>query len=564
MNKKSIAAILLASVLLSSCSIIQAKETTEEEVTTTVEETTTTTTEETTSETTEAYTPTTTASTRDSKFEGLQAGDVFTFGQYEGEDIEWVILSITMNVCYCLANESIDSMPYDQGGEVYDWNNSSLSIWLNGDFYENSFTDEEKVRIRYCLNSQYPEVDSDNKIYLLNRVDVNEYASILDEHPAGNSWWLRSKSNSEHTHADICSSRGNITYDGMSLSSRQGVRPAMKLYMGTSDDMLDLANLTPTPTPTPSPTPTPAPGYSPEMPPVPEEMPYDDTLGEEANLENYYVNNIQGLYGTAAATSVSIETADYNDFFEPWLNINGALSHEIADFDGDGDLELVAFVFVTELDDAYIENTENYYFHLHLLLCDDVDGTIMLLDDLPVMTRWTNSDGELTDRFDEYHCGMYSNTYYTHDIGLYTIDRDGKELILMTITDSASPMGDGFDEAAFVWEISGNSILYSSSYCAGAGSDDTRAVEISYENGEVVSSDWYYMYPDQYDAPGMVQGIEFYIERLGMSCADRADGYGLDITGPNVTPIIRCGVDWVSLEEQYQQPFLFTYYVVEN
>ena len=562
MNKKKIAIILLSSVLLSSCSILQANETTTEEETTvssTTAETTTAaeTTEDTTATTTEAV------SFRDSQFEDLEPGDVFTFGQYDGEPVEWIVLNITNDMCYCLANDNVVSMPYDTNGQVEDWNDSTLSEWLNNDLYEDCFTDEEKVRIRPCIVSSDPGVDRDDKIYILNAIDAELYSDIISEHPATSDFWLRSRSGDDITKADICSSEGVITEDGATLDSEQGVRPAMKIYLGINDDMLDLANLTPTPTPdpTPLPTPIPYPEHETVMPPLPDEVAYDDSLSEEANLENYYTNNIQGLYGTAAASSVSVETSTYDDLSDSWLDINGALSHVIADFDGDGDLEMIAFIFVTELDDEDIENTETYYYHLHLLLCDDVDGTVKTLDDLPVLSRWTNPDGTMSEFFEAYHCGIYSDSHFTVDIGLYAISKDGKTYILMTDTVNANPVGDGFTEAAYVWEVSDDKILYSSSYCAGQGSDNTCAVEITYENGEPVSSEWYYMYPDDYGVPGNYQGIDLYLERQGLSCEESSNGYGVNITDPSATAIVRCGVDWESLEVQYNQPFRFTYYV---
>lgn len=571
MNKKKISTILLASVLLSSCSILPSNETVTEAETsiTAAEETSSESSEDTSAATQVSSYPA--ADDADDMFRYLNAGDTFSFGEYDGEEMEWLVLSISGYTCYCITADNIDYMPLNETGAMNDWNSTSMSRWLNDEFYEESFTDEEKVRIRYAVGTESPVIDTENKIYLLNRFDAERYADILADHPAHDDWWLRSRSNGSRAHADICTADGVLDQDGGEIDADHGVRPVMKLYIGTDEDTLDLANLTPTPipspTPSPTPTPTPVPGaivypeHETVMPPLPDEVPYDGNLSEEANLENYYTNNIQGLYGTAAASSVSVETSTYNDFSNSWLDINGALSHVIADFDGDGDLEMIAFIFVTELDDEDIENTETYYYHLHLLLCDDVDGTVRIIDDLPVMTRWTNPDGTMSNRFDGYHCGIYSDMYFTMDIGLYAIAKDGKTYILMTDTVNANPVGDGFTEAAYVWEVSGDRILYSSSYCACQGSDNTCAVEITYENGEPVSSEWYYMYPDDYGVPGNYQGIHLYIERQGLSCEDRTDGRGMDITDPFASAIVRCGVDWESLEVQYNQPFLFTYYV---
>lgn len=570
MNKRFIATVLLFSFLASSCSLKSLTENTKEEETTTTEETTEETSEETTTEEIQLVQGGA-APDADPMFIDLNAGDTFTFGTYDGEDIEWLVLNISGYTCYCITADNIDYMPLNETGVLRDFNITSICEWLNEDFYEGSFTDEEKVRIKYATGTESPVIDSENKIYLLNRFDAERYANILAEHPAHQDWWLRSKPYGTSTRADICNPDGTLHDTGELVETEQGIRPVMKLYIGTDEDTLDLVNLTPTPTPTPSPSPTPSPTPTPApinypehdtvMPPLPDEVSYDASVSEEANLENYYTNNVQGLYGTAAAASVSTELQVIASPLEPWLDINGALAHQISDFDGDGDLEMVAFIFVAELDDEEIENSENYYYHLHLLLIDDVDGTIRVLDDLPVETRWTNPDGSMSNRFDEHHSGLYSNTYFSVEMGLYDIKRDGLDLILMTITDSANPIGDGFNEAAFIFEVSGEHIYYSSSYCACDGSDDTRACEVTYENGEMIAADWYYMYPDDYDAPGMYQGILLYLERHGLTGENREDNHGIDFSDADVTTIVRCGVDWESLEQQYYPPFLFTYYV---
>ena len=565
MNKKLISMILLCSFLLASCSLMPKNEETSEE---------TTTTEETTSETTEDTTQTSgttsylAADDADDMFRYLSAGDTFTFGEYDGEELEWIVLNISGYTCYCITADIVEDMELNETGGVSDWNNSTTCIWLNEEFYEEAFSDEEKVRIKYAAGTEGPVVDSDNKIYIATRYDIERYGDILASYPVHEDWWLRSHPyGTTNEYSDLCYPDGTVYDRGDNVLNEHGIRPVMKLYIGTDSDTLDLANLTPTPTPTPSPSPTPSPTPTPApinypehdtvMPPLPDEVSYDASVSEEANLENYYTNNVQGLYGTAASTSVSMELSTVSYPLEPWLDINGALAHQIADFDGDGDLEMIAFIFVTEIDDEEIENSENYYYHLHLLLIDDVDGTIIVLNDLPVETRWTNPDGTMSNRFDEHHSGIFSSTYHTLDIGLYNINRDGKNYILMTETIGGAPVGDGFNEAAFIFEISGEHIWYSSSYCACDGSDDTCACEVNYENGEMVSSDWYYMYPDEYDAPGMDQGISLYLERHGLTSETRSDSHGMDITNDFVTPIVRCGVDWESLEQQY----LFTYYV---
>ena len=559
MNKKLVASVLLASVVLTSCG--KAPEVTETSETTT-EQTTTTSAETTTDATTAASTTAATTADQsdiDEKFRGLVPGDTFTFGEYEGEEMSWIVLSTTGYVCYCIAEDNILVRNYDSSGRVDDRNDSDLFHWLNEDFYEGSFTDEEKVRIKYAVSES--DISSDYKIYLLSRRDVMSYETILQAHPASDDWWLRSGSNSVPESVDICSCSGQVSYDGASCSDWNGVRPAMRLYIGVDEDRLDLANLTPTPTPAPSQS-----SSSEEEPAaavVPSEMSYDASISEEANLEAYYNNNIAGLYGSAPTVPTSYGPVDTLADIPTWLDIPGALAHSIADFDGDGDLEMIAFVFVAELDDVEIENTEEIFYRMHLLLIDDVDGTIRMLQDLPVLVHYYDWNDEYCVSMDGMHTGIYNTAFYILNLRIYQINRDDKPYIMMTEELNANPIGDGFAEDAYIFEVSDNTILYSSTYSGGPGSDDTSAVEITYENGEPVSHATYYMYPDMHDAPGMDEGIDLYFDRQGLAHNDYDRNYGTVVTDPSAILIAEAGVRYVdeATGEYGYGPWTFNYEV---
>ena len=83
------------------------------------------------------------------RFFNAKVGDVISFGSckqhilgYE-EDIRWLVLERKDDSVLVVSEKLLDYLPY--GGEG--WADSSLRTWLNGEFYDKSFSGEQKARI---------------------------------------------------------------------------------------------------------------------------------------------------------------------------------------------------------------------------------------------------------------------------------------------------------------------------------------------------------------------------------------------------------------------------------
>lgn len=82
-------------------------------------------------------------------------GDAFFFGEYEQdgilenglEPIEWIVLKNKDNKLYVMSKYGLDSKPYHEKEEAVTWEKCSLRKWLNNDFYEAAFSEEEKEMI---------------------------------------------------------------------------------------------------------------------------------------------------------------------------------------------------------------------------------------------------------------------------------------------------------------------------------------------------------------------------------------------------------------------------------
>lgn len=71
-----------------------------------------------------------------------------TFGTYAGEPIEWRVMTEKEDgTCVLLSEKGLDAKPYNTINTDVTWERCSLRAWLNGEFYENAFSADEKKKI---------------------------------------------------------------------------------------------------------------------------------------------------------------------------------------------------------------------------------------------------------------------------------------------------------------------------------------------------------------------------------------------------------------------------------
>lgn len=73
--------------------------------------------------------------------------------------IDWVVLKRENGKALIITDIALEYMPFDTSGGS-SWTNSSLRAWLNGEFYDSTFSEDEKALIL--------STDSSDKIFLLN------------------------------------------------------------------------------------------------------------------------------------------------------------------------------------------------------------------------------------------------------------------------------------------------------------------------------------------------------------------------------------------------------------
>ncbi len=145
----------------------------------------------------------------------------------EKEPIKWRVLSVEGEDVFLLADKGLDSVPFNATGTAGAdteavWETSTLREWLNSDFCDEAFTEEEDSSIRttqvetksYGTEGEETETETEDKVYLLSDSEMMnlsygfpsfvgksearavEYTSYAEQ-KAGGTWsvgacWLRS------------------------------------------------------------------------------------------------------------------------------------------------------------------------------------------------------------------------------------------------------------------------------------------------------------------------------------------------------------------------------------
>ena len=99
--------------------------------------------------------------------------DTVTFGNYNGKPLVWRVLNVDGNDAYLVTDDVICKKPYNNVEEEITWKDCSLRKWLNDDFYNSTFSDEEKSII-------LPKtVKNGNKFFDITQPDTTDTVTLL-------------------------------------------------------------------------------------------------------------------------------------------------------------------------------------------------------------------------------------------------------------------------------------------------------------------------------------------------------------------------------------------------
>lgn len=181
-------------------------------------------------------------------------GDIVTLGNYYGE-IEWLVLDVKDDNLLLITLDCIDALPYNNERKKLTWENSDIRKWLNEDFIEMAFSEEEKDLI---LTTELENPDNkrnggaiggnitEDKIFFLSHDEILKYfpnglnihteptarveKELLKLNIDGREnwwWWTRSPGLGQDMATAVNGVTFGIADDGLVVSEKCGVRPAM-------------------------------------------------------------------------------------------------------------------------------------------------------------------------------------------------------------------------------------------------------------------------------------------------------------------------------------------------
>ncbi len=183
----------------------------------------------------------------------LKKGDTIRFGRYpqiqgpsvDAEPIEWIILETDGKSAKLLSRYGLTAKPYDEdGGWGVTWENCTLRKWLNSEFLNAAFTDEEKQRlVNVTVEAEYGPFrietnDTIDKVFVLDAEEVKKYfvnenericiptgkaigegAYIGGNHGPGCWWWLRTPSISMPSFVYVVDTDGSFDDNGFPVDA---------------------------------------------------------------------------------------------------------------------------------------------------------------------------------------------------------------------------------------------------------------------------------------------------------------------------------------------------------
>ncbi len=215
------------------------------------------------------------------QFENLKASDTFTFGTWEqdgksgSEPITWVVLRQDVGKMLVLSEKLLEYMCFIAGTEENKYprglyKDSDLRTFLNGDFYNKAFTDDEKAMIQSSVittnykDEHYNELtyQTEDKVFALSKDEAARYVCSLgatvfgvptqrvsDENPYKVSnvsgvngvenamtWWLRDMGVDSSKYASVITANTTRKYNNDDeVYEGGGMRPAMWIVYNAAD-----------------------------------------------------------------------------------------------------------------------------------------------------------------------------------------------------------------------------------------------------------------------------------------------------------------------------------------
>ena len=166
----------------------------------------------------------------------FKAGALLWLGN---EKTPWRVLDVERETetALLIAEKPVCERPYHSKWTEITWEQCDLRKWLNEEYYEKTFSEEEKAAILECelKNPDNPNYgtkggnDTRDKVFLLSIEEAEKHFMNDRDRSTGTWWWLRSPGRSGSDAAVV--NGGGVYYGGNGVIYRSGVRPALKINL---------------------------------------------------------------------------------------------------------------------------------------------------------------------------------------------------------------------------------------------------------------------------------------------------------------------------------------------
>ncbi len=182
----------------------------------------------------------------EAKLKNPKVGDEISFGTNKGKNLRWKVLKIQDGKAFIITTDIVrkKTLYHKPGGKIT-WSNCTLRKWLNNEFINGYFSQEERSRILPCAlnNDDNPKygtqggAPTNDKVFLLS---IDEAETLFADQQArtqndGDGWWLRSPGK-DSSYAAYVSNNGWISVTGNGVNGEVGVRPALWINLKSDLD----------------------------------------------------------------------------------------------------------------------------------------------------------------------------------------------------------------------------------------------------------------------------------------------------------------------------------------
>ena len=149
--------------------------------------------------------------------------------------MDWRVLDKKDGKVLLLKDNAFGSTPFDEKGQNVTWESSSVRKWLNNDFLQESFTENERnsileTTVKNTPNATYKTLAGNNtkdKFFLLSCDEVAKYYDAI--HETKSCWWLRTPGAAENSMSFVYKDKTVMDYGYEVSNTNITVKPAMWL-----------------------------------------------------------------------------------------------------------------------------------------------------------------------------------------------------------------------------------------------------------------------------------------------------------------------------------------------